>query len=808
MKYNFTSHKYWLIAGVAIICLIIIFYPFSSFEGLDMKITRPQAIQIAKEFLQKQNINLNNFYEEGFLNNSPVEIRYLIKKLGTKEFKEYQKNIKWGYFGWRIMFHQNLPKQIAQTIYYVDISNDGNILGFKKEIPDTTYLPSLSKSDATKLIINYLHEKIGNEIEQFNLVETHEENYKTRTDYSFRWEKDEPRLNAKFVITAKVQGNTVGSYNYLFEVPQAEREYFVAAEALYGTVSIIFVIFLMMLAFYFFLKKYHQGEVWILVGRTIFIIYFTISLIEIINEWPGIGMGVMIGNLSFLYTKIIVVLINGFVIMFFLALLVFASWAVGESYARSLWPKKLIGVDAFTKGHLWSIDSGTSLMRGFVLGSGLALCYLLTDIILNKPNSTLFSSPANLLNIYIGFLPALTIVSEATTFAILASISIIFFTVNISYNKWKKKRISILLTGLVTMVGYVIAATPPSLNHFAANLLLSYLFGCSLAYLYFHFDLLTITSLFFHSILILEGYILFASSNSFFKLNSILLMIVFFVSPAIYLISRIKKEIFILENYGLPEHVKRISERERLKKEMEIAERVQLSLLPKEEPKIPGYEIASISIPAVEAGGDYYDFIPLKDNKIGIAIGDVSGKGVGAAIYMTLTKGILQAHAEENTSPKNVLEKVNRLLYKTIEKNTFVSMFYAILDYKNHTIHYARAGHNPAILCSQIGKNTKLLLSKGMALGLENGSIFMSNLDEEQIEVQKGDVFTLYTDGFTEAMNDKQQFYSEERLVKLIENNKELPAYELLDLILNDVNKFADNHPQHDDMTMLIIKRT
>jgi len=98
-----------------------------------------------------------------------------------------------------------------------------------------------------------------------------------------------------------------------------------------------------------------------------------------------------------------------------------------------------------------------------------------------------------------------------------------------------------------------------------------------------------------------------------------------------------------------------------------------------------------LSLPAVEAGGDYYDFVKLDNNKIGIAIGDVSGKGVGAAIYMTLTKGILQAHAEENASPKVVLGKVNKLLYKTMEKNSFVSMFYTILDINNHTISYARA---------------------------------------------------------------------------------------------------------------------
>ncbi len=290
-------------------------------------------------------------------------------------------------------------------------------------------------------------------------------------------------------------------------------------------------------------------------------------------------------------------------------------------------------------------------------------------------------------------------------------------------------------------------------------------------------------------------------------MNFILLVIAYLIIPLIYVISRIKKEEFVLENYGLPSHVLRISERERLKKEMEIASRVQLSLLPKEEPVIPGYDIASISLPAVEAGGDYYDFVKLSNNKIGIAIGDVSGKGIGAAIYMTLTKGILQAHAEENVSPSNVLVKVNRLLYKTIEKNSFVSMFYAILDKNNNTITYSRAGHNPGILCSQQSGGTRLLLSKGMALGLEEGSLFTSTLNEETIEIKAGDIFVLYTDGCTEAMNEKHDQFGEEKLISLIESNRNLTAKDLVNLVIKDVRKFVDNYPQHDDMTIVVLKR-
>ncbi len=807
MQKDFSSHKYWLAAGVLIIAAIIIAYPGSMYNNLNMNITRPEAISIAKDFLKTQNIKVEGFFEEAFVDNSPVEVRYILKKLGAEEFGKYQENKNWSLLGWQVMFHQNLPKQIKQTTILVDVSNNGKVFGFRNMMPDTISLPSVSKAEATAMISNYLVNEIGKEFGEYKLLESKEENFRKRTDYSFRFEKDEPALNAKIVITAIISGNMVSSYHHYFEVPQSDREYFEAIEAIYGTISVIVVIFLILIAFFLFLKKYHQGEIWISAGRSFFILYFILSLVSLINYWPGLGQGASLGDVSFLNIRIIMFLINGLIFNFFIALLVFAAWSVGESYARSLWPNKLKGIDAFIKGHFYSIDSGTSLMKGYILGAALALSYLLVGIVFNKPDSKIFLSPTGLYESFITIIPTASILLDSFTSASLAGIAVTFFIVNISYQRWKKKWVSIILAGIVTTLGYVIASTPPSLNNFGINLLAGFVFGCGIAYIYFLCDLLTIISIHFHAAVISKGFALYSSNNTFFEWNFILLAAALLITPVIYIMSMIKKEEFELENYGMPTHIKKITERERLKKEMEIAAKVQLSLLPKEEPEIPGYEIASISIPAIEAGGDYFDFVKLSNNKLGIAIGDVSGKGVGAAIYMTLTKGILQAHAEEDASPRNVLAKVNRLLYKTIEKNSFVSMFYAILDVNKNKILYSRAGHNPGILCSQVDGGTKLLFSKGMALGLEEGVIFTSTLKEEEIDIAAGDVFVLYTDGFTEAMNEKEELYGEEKLISLIKDNRNLSANNLLNLVLKDVNKFVDNYPQHDDMTMLILKR-
>lgn len=807
MNKNINHHKYWILASVVLLIALVSAFLSSSYKDNTMNTTRPEAIKIANEFLSKRGIKTDAFQSEAFIDPYMVQNRYLIKKLGDVKYSEYLNNSEFPLKRWDVMFHQNLSKEIPQYSYFVSVNSSGKVIGFKYFLPDTVSIPSLDENDAIQLAKKYLANEQNIDTSKFVYKEREQDNYKNRIDYLIRFDKSVPELSAKVELQVYVKGNLItGFFSYL-EVPQQYKEYFNAGEYLFGTSSAIIVVFLMLFAFFLYLKKYHQGEVWMSVARNLFIIYFLMTMLSLVNYWPGLGQGLNIGNLSFLNTKVILVLTNGLIVYFFLSLLVFATWSVGESYARSLWPEKLRGIDSFINAHIFSIQSGSSLGKGWVLGIGLAFVYVSAAIILNQPNATMFINTSRSLEIFIGFAPAASVVLDSMSAAIIASVTTAFFIINISYQRWKKKWLSIFLTGIVTVFTIVISETPPSLNNFTAGLIKDFLFGCFLGYLYFKFDLLTIASMLFTSGMITRSFGLINSESTFYQFNLIPISIAFLIPALIYIISRVRKEEYILENFGLPSHVRRISERERLRKELEIAAKVQLSLLPKEEPKLPGYDIAAISIPAIEAGGDYFDFVKLSVSKLGVAIGDVSGKGVGAAIYMTLTKGILQAHAEEDTSPKNVLAKVNRLLYKTIEKNSFVSMFYAILDVKQHKMIYARAGHNPGILTSQQSGGTKLLLSKGMALGLEEGQIFSSTLNEEEFALNQGDVCVLYTDGFTEAMNEKNDQFGEDRLISLIEKNRSAGSRELINIILKEVNKFVDNYPQHDDMTIVVVKR-
>jgi serine phosphatase RsbU (regulator of sigma subunit) len=247
-------------------------------------------------------------------------------------------------------------------------------------------------------------------------------------------------------------------------------------------------------------------------------------------------------------------------------------------------------------------------------------------------------------------------------------------------------------------------------------------------------------------------------------------------------------------------------EREHMAKELEIAWNVQKSLLPAKNPDIPGFDIAGMCKPAEEVGGDYYDFIPLGKHKLGMIVGDVSGKGISASFYMTLTKGFIQSHLNENTSPKEVLIKVNELMAKTIDRRSFVTMFIAILDWKERKIVCARAGHNPAIYYSTKTRECVLVKPDGIALGWRDTETFSKSIREYQLQLDDNDWFIMYTDGFIDTQDAGRQEFGENGLIRVLKENEQANAQHMVGVIFDRVMNFSHSSSQEDDMTIIGIK--
>jgi serine phosphatase RsbU (regulator of sigma subunit)/HAMP domain-containing protein len=248
-----------------------------------------------------------------------------------------------------------------------------------------------------------------------------------------------------------------------------------------------------------------------------------------------------------------------------------------------------------------------------------------------------------------------------------------------------------------------------------------------------------------------------------------------------------------------------LTEQERIKKELEIAQSVQKRLLPTKEPDMPGLNVAGLCLPAAEVGGDYYDYFEIDDHRIGIAIADVSGKGASAAFYMAEIKGMMTSMADIIASPKELVAQLNRYMNKTIDKRIFTTMVYGVLDTWEREFVYVRAGHN-AVIVKRLKNEEELdvFIPRGMGLGLVGDEVFRETTEEHRIRFDPGEFLVLYTDGISEAMNRHHEEFGEERLYHIVATNHVLNARDMQKKIMRHVNDFVQDAKQHDDITMVI----
>jgi anti-sigma regulatory factor (Ser/Thr protein kinase)/transposase len=249
-------------------------------------------------------------------------------------------------------------------------------------------------------------------------------------------------------------------------------------------------------------------------------------------------------------------------------------------------------------------------------------------------------------------------------------------------------------------------------------------------------------------------------------------------------------------------------EQERLRREVKIAQQIQHALLPKEFPTIEGYEIGATYRAASEVGGDYYDFFWVGPTSLGIAVGDVSGKGVPGSMVMAMIRSVMRLEARKNRSASKVLVKVNEHVTGDMKTGMFVTMFYIILDSLKRSINFASAGHNPMILYRGSSDEVYFLKPKGFPLGIDlpEDNMFAKTLALQKVDLQKDDMLVLYTDGVTEAMNAKKEQFGEERLVKVIRENARLTASQFVEKLKENLADFIQGAPQSDDITVVAIK--
>lgn len=248
-------------------------------------------------------------------------------------------------------------------------------------------------------------------------------------------------------------------------------------------------------------------------------------------------------------------------------------------------------------------------------------------------------------------------------------------------------------------------------------------------------------------------------------------------------------------------------EKKRLDNDLLLAQEVQRILLPSESPTLTGFEVDGINMPAQQMSGDYYGYIPIDESRWGVAIADVSGKGVAASLIMAMCRSVLRIHAANGYSAAEVLRKVNQQLYPDIKEDMFISMAYLILDDQTNTVTLCRAGHDAPLLYSAKDGSVSKLTPPGMALGIDSGEVFNRISADFSVVLESGDYLILYTDGVTDALDSKGMEFGMKRMIQSIQTSAGTDAEGMRKQLTADLKRFVGECPQNDDITLIVIRK-
>lgn len=250
-----------------------------------------------------------------------------------------------------------------------------------------------------------------------------------------------------------------------------------------------------------------------------------------------------------------------------------------------------------------------------------------------------------------------------------------------------------------------------------------------------------------------------------------------------------------------------LSEKKRLDHEIEVAREIQRVLLPGTAPQIQGFNCAALNIPAQQVSGDYFDFIRVDAEHWGVAVADVSGKGVPASLVMTMCRSVLRSVAPGRMSPAEVLCEVNRQLYPDMREDMFITMLYMVLD-RSGAVYLARAGHEMPLLWRAGSQSVESVESPGMALGIDPGDTFDEVIRDVTLTLEPRDTLVAYTDGINEALDEEGNEFGQDQLGDVLQTAGPAGVDHLVTAIIDRVQRFSSGHPQNDDITLAAVQRS
>lgn len=626
---------------------------------------------------------------------------------------------------------------------------------------------------------------------------------RNRTDHAFRYRVTPsiPTGEAIFYLYVYFTGERFSGWELIEETVDGSAFRFETSnEIISNFFEISMVLALLLVFLIIFLKKYHAGEVGIGVGAFLFATLLALQIAFSYFVCPPVSYGTNFGSVNAAATAWVMF---GFKLLFYdipLSVLVFLAWSVGESFARERWGEKLVSFDALLRRNVMNATVGRSLLRGALLAPLIPASSYLIGLIPVMSGKAFPSMNAQQLIMLLS--------SEGTAFTVVLSALINGLVVSVvgclAVLAAMRKRRALLPLAIIVgaYVSMQFGATPTPLEPTVWQIALGFGGGLAAVLIFLGTDLLATAVAVFGGVLMMAfvPIISVASGAALVApITGLSLPLLVILGTAIAGLATKRELVYTYED--LAPHVRRIIERERVKAEIDAANRIQAALLPECAPNLANASVSAHYCAATEIGGDYYDFLPLGDGKVGIAFGDVSGHGLTSGIIMSMAKSALLVQVEYDASPTRVMEVLNDVVMKTAPKRMLMTFFFGILDPDRRQLRFSSAGHHdPYVFRAGSGK-IDALSSWGFPLGVKRREPFR----ELVVQFEPGDRLILYSDGFIEAVDDEGEPYGFERFEKTFAGAAGGSAEEIKKALLQSVKKFTRNRPPEDDQTLVVV---
>ena len=619
-----------------------------------------------------------------------------------------------------------------------------------------------------------------------------------RTDWVFRYrvKTNFPVGNVVPYLYIYFAGDTFAGWGLIEEYADGRAFRGDTAElgGIFARYAVYFVLLLILLII--FLKKYHAGEVGIGTGSMLLGVVVFLCLIIDYVMGPSAAEGSQTGGLDAQQTAIAYMGFKFLLYDLLVGVLVFFAWSVGESYARERWGERLASFDSLLRRDPLNATAGRSVLHGVLWAPAVAAAAFASGLI---PLMLKMTHPASGIGtdteLFLGG-PLLLLLFSAVD-------AITYPVLTLFLLAWTARRRVLPLGVLaVIIVGFIGSVCDVPTDPFLPRMLFNFGGIAAVVAIFLLHDLLTTCVALFGGALITLTAPLLSVAHGPMRTELMVVTFAPLLLALTYGVSAMLTRREVVYTYeDLAPHVKRIVERERVKAEIDAANRIQAALLPLEAPKVSGASFASHYRAATEIGGDYFDFLTLNENEIGIAFGDVSGHGLTSGIVMAMAKAALLVQVKVDAAPRTVMNVLNDIVMKTAPRRILMTFFFGVLDPQKQQLRFSSAGHLDPYVYRASEKKLEALSSWGFPLGVRRREQFR----EHDVVFNEGDRLILYSDGLIEAIDDDGEPFGFDRFERTLIECGHQSAEEMKKTLLGSVKKFTRNRPPEDDQTLVIV---